>query len=631
MKPFTSRPIARYSFAVLLSGAALLVRYALTSYVGAGFPTYITFYPAVMLAATLWGWGPGLVATAASALLTAYWVLPPVDQVAIANRVDAVALVLFLLMGGGMSLVAELYHRARHRAAGYAQELAVQAEKARAAAEIERQRQLLAVTLASIGDAVIVTDTQGRVTFLNGEAERLTGWTAPEALGQPLPSVFTVVHAQTRQPAESPAEKALRLGMVVGLANLTVLLAKDGRETPIDDSAALVRQADGTVHGVVLVFRDITARKRQEEERLIRSKLESTGILAGGIAHDFNNLLMIILGSLQLLEFPGQEIAPHLAAIKQATLEAHPLTQQFLTFAKGGAPARRVLSLAGVLRDAATLALRGAPVECDLTIAEDLWPVEGDPAQLGQVARNLILNAREAMPEGGRIGVRAENVPGPTPTVRMTIADLGPGIPTEILPKIFDPYFSTKARGGTRGTGLGLTVCRSIVDQHGGTLTVLSTVGEGTTVRVDLPVAATAVLVAPSPPPVPRPGAGRLLVMDDEEAVRTAVGALLQHLGYAVELTAHGAEAVESYQAAQARGEPFAAVLLDLTVRGGMGGVPTLEALRRLDPTVKVIASSGYADDPVLVEPARYGFRAGLPKPYGIAQLRERLAEVLGG
>jgi PAS domain S-box-containing protein len=631
MKRFITRPIARYCIAVLATGAAFFLRQELTLYVGAGMPPYVTLLPAVMLTAMLCGLGPGLLATAATALLALQWILPPEGAFFPLSPVDAVGLGLFLIMGGGMSLVAELYHRARHRAAAYAQELAVQAGQARAAAEIERQRQLLAVTLTSIGDAVIVTDTQGRVTFLNSEAERLTGWTGSEVVGKPLHSVYRIVHAQTRQRVESPADKALRLGTVVGLANHTLLLTKDGRETPIDHSAAPVRQGDGTVYGVVLVFRDITARQRLEEERLIRSKLESTGILAGGIAHDFNNLLMIILGSLELLELPGQAIAPHLEAMKQATLEAHALTEQFLTFAKGGGPVRRVLALAGVLRDAATLALRGAPVACDMAIAEDLWPMEGDPAQLGQVARNLILNAREAMPTGGRIVVRAENVPRPTPTVRVTVADLGPGIPAEVLPKIFDPYFSTKERGGTRGTGLGLTVCRAIVDQHGGTLTVDSTVGVGTTVRVDLPAAPTAVLVAPSPPPAPRPGAGRLLVMDDEGGVRTAVGALLQRLGYAVELTAHGAEAVERYQAAQARGEPFAAVLLDLTVRGGMGGVPTLEALRRLDPTVKAIASSGYADDPVLVEPARYGFRGALAKPYGVAELRERLAEVLGG
>lgn len=246
-----------------------------------------------------------------------------------------------------------------------------------------------------------------------------------------------------------------------------------------------------------------------------------------------------------------------------------------------------------------------------------------------QVFRNLVLNAREAMPAGGRITVRAENVAGPPPVVRVTVVDAGIGIPAEVLPKIFDPYFSTKERGGTRGTGLGLTVSRAIVDQHGGTLTVSSTVRVGTTVQVDLPADPAAVLVAPSPPRAPRPGVGRVLVMDDEEAVRTAVGTFLRELGYTVELTAHGAEAVECYKAAQARGEPFAAVLLDLTVRGGMGGEATLEVLRRLDPTVKAIVSSGYATDPVFVEPARYGFRGALAKPYGMAELRERLAEVL--
>jgi signal transduction histidine kinase/ActR/RegA family two-component response regulator len=387
-------------------------------------------------------------------------------------------------------------------------------------------------------------------------------------------------------------------------------------------------EAAGDECRVVLI--DLTDRRQLEEARLLRTKLEATGVLAAGIAHDFNNLLMAILVNLELLREPTDDATACLAAATQAVLEARGLTQQFLTFAKGGLPVRRVLALAGVVRDAATLVLRGAPVECDLTLPTDLWLVDGDPTQLGQVIRNLVLNAREAMPKGGRVTIRAENVGEPTAGVRVTIADHGPGIPADLLPKVFDPYFSTKQRGAQRGTGLGLTVCRAIVEQHGGTLTVDSTVGVGTTAQIVLPAAVAPAHAALRPAPLAPPGTGRLLVMDDEPLVRTTLGALLQRLGYTVELAERGEEAVALYQVAQAQGDGFAAVILDLTVRGGMGGVATLEALRRLDPAVTALAVSGYADDPVIVDPVRHGFKGALAKPHGIAALRDLLAQALG-
>ena len=378
------------------------------------------------------------------------------------------------------------------------------------------------------------------------------------------------------------------------------------------------------------VLVDITDSKRLEEERLLRTTLEATSVLAAGIAHDFNNLLMVILGSLELLGEPGEDPAAHHAAAIQATLEARGLIQQFLAFAKGGRPDRKALVLGGVIQAAVTLSLRGTPVACDLSLPPDLWPVDGDATQLGQVFRNLLQNARDAMPAGGRIAVRAENVAGPPPAVRVTLVDAGAGIPADVLPKIFNPYFSTKPRGTQRGMGLGLTVCRAIVQQRGGTLTVDSTVGTGTTVQLVLPAVPGGAPAAPPPPPHFPPGTGRLLVMDDEPAVRRTLGALLRRQGYTVELAAHGEEAVTLYQAAQARGEAYTAVVLDVTVREGLGGVPTLEALRRLDPTVVAIAVSGYADDPVITDPGRFGFQGALAKPHGIAALRELLARVLG-
>ena len=406
---------------------------------------------------------------------------------------------------------------------------------------------------------------------------------------------------------------------------------KDGRWVWVLDRGMVTeRDREGVPLRMTGTHLDITARKQLEEERLIRSKLEATGILAGGIAHDFNNLLTVILGSLELMDLPGENIAHHLKAAEQATMAAHDLTQQFLTFARGGGSVRRKISLAGVLQEAATLALRGSSVECDLECPPDLWPIEGDAGQLGQVIRNLLLNAREALPAGGRVVLRAENRSDPAPTVRVTLADQGCGIPASILPRIFDPYFSTKQRGEQRGMGLGLTVARAVLEKHEGTIEVDSTDGVGTTVRIELPAVHQAAAPA-APPPIPgvRPSSGRLLLMDDEPTVRNTAGALLRQLGYAVELAEHGERAIDMYREAQRGDHPFDAVILDLTVRGGLGGVETLKALRRLSPEVKAIASSGYADDPVLLDPIHHGFRGALIKPYRMTELQSSLAKAL--
>jgi PAS domain S-box-containing protein len=487
----------------------------------------------------------------------------------------------------------------------------------------EREASLRAI-LDATADGILVVDATGRVTHRNARFAEI--WRIPpDVVATGDDATLLQVALQQLENPEAFLVKVRALYQSVA-DDLDTLTFKDGRV--VERFSFPLLGVEG-IRGRVWSFRDITVRKRLEEERLIRSKLESTGILAGGIAHDFNNLLTVIHGSLELLGLPGQEIAPHLAVAKQASLEAHALTQQFLAFAKGGSPVRQAIALAGVLRDAAALALRGSPVACDLSLPDDLWPVEGNAGQLAQVVRNLVLNAREALPAGGRISVRAENVTGPAPGVRITIADPGPGIPADVLPRIFDPYLSTKRRGDQRGMGLGLTICRAIVEQHGGTITVESTVGVGTTVEVTLPAARAAEPPERRPDPLTSLGTGRLLLMDDEALVRTTTGALLRELGHTVELAEHGEQVVALYRAAQERGAPFDAVILDLTVRGGMGGVAALQELRRLDPAVKALASSGYADDPVLQDPARHGFQGALAKPYRLADLREILAQML--
>jgi CheY-like chemotaxis protein len=386
---------------------------------------------------------------------------------------------------------------------------------------------------------------------------------------------------------------------------------------------------------------DITEQKRTEEDRLILNKLESTGILAAGIAHDFNNLLTMILLNLELAQTlipPGEELAHRLEQAKQAGLMAAGLTRQLASFGAGGAPVRKPALLAGLTEASVRLAVSGSVVRCDFSLAEDLWPAEVDAGQIGQVIRNLVLNAREAKPAGGVVSVRAENeVLGPqgNPSlppgdyVRISITDWGGGIPKEVLPRIFDPYFSTKQRGTQKGMGLGLTICHTIIQKHGGAIAVESEPGVGTTFRLHLP--ASRMLLQKEKAFVPSGvlGHGRILVMDDEEVIRKLVRRLLQEMGHEVELVEDGQSAVGVYESARGQGRPFDAVILDLTIRDGVGGQETIRELLKIDPAVKAIVMSGYPNDPAVLEPERYGFEGVLTKPFDKLKLGAVLSLVL--
>jgi len=384
---------------------------------------------------------------------------------------------------------------------------------------------------------------------------------------------------------------------------------------------------------------DITAQKRMEEERVVMSKLESTGVLAGGIAHDFNNLLSVILGNINLVETYDQtreEMNQSLKAVKKATLEARGLTKQLITFSLGGDPIKKATSLASVLKEQVAFTLTGSAIEAKLDFPQDLWITEIDESQIGQVIRNIILNAREAMPDGGTVSVLASNIEinpstnldvSPGPYVKIRFSDEGEGIPEEVIPKIFDPYFSTKQRGNQKGMGLGLTICRSIIQKHGGMILVDSQLGRGTTFEIYLPALPLASL-RKSEQERTFSGKGRILVMDDEEMVRTMCGSILGRLGYEVELAENSQKAIEVYQTAQADGRPFNAVLLDLTVKGGMGGLGTIQELLKINPRVKAIVTSGYDQDPIMQHAEQYGFKAALIKPFQISELKEALAKL---
>ena len=508
------------------------------------------------------------------------------------------------------------------------------------AGETER----LLVTLRSIGDGVVTTDTSGNIVLLNKVAEELTGWSQTEAAGKHLDEVFIIINEKTRQRAENPVGRVLATGCFGELVKHTALVSRDGKERIIADSAAPIRDKESRIVGAVLVFRDITEKRNMEEELLKAQKLESIGILAGGIAHDFNNLLTAILGNISLSKMyvsVGDKIHQKLCEAEKASLRARDLTQQLLTFSRGGAPVKKISSIAEIIRDSTAFSLSGSKVTCTFTIPSDLWLVEVDEGQISQVINNIILNAEQAMPAGGVIEVACRNVQVGADDnlplqegqyILVTISDQGEGIPEEALPRIFDPYFTTK----DLGKGLGLSTVYSIVQNHDGHITVSSKPGVGTTFFIYLPVTncpenissreeiAADLVEAQSVK-------GKVLVMDDEENIREVVAEMLRFIGYDVALSRDGEEAVSLYTQALESNEPFAAVLMDLTIPGGMGGGEAMKILRKINPEVKGIVSSGYSNDPIMSDYQRFGFQEIITKPYKLGELRDVLDRVISG
>jgi signal transduction histidine kinase/ActR/RegA family two-component response regulator len=379
--------------------------------------------------------------------------------------------------------------------------------------------------------------------------------------------------------------------------------------------------------------------QRAEEELARFQRVESLAVLAGGIAHDFNNLLTAIAGNISLAReeaAPGSPAGDALADAEAASMRARGLTHQLLTFSRGGAPVKKRVDLSPLVVEAARFAAHGAGTALRFETAPGL-EIEADTGQVAQVVQNLVLNGIQAMGSKGTLVVQTERVTlplgdprgwRPGPYALVSVVDAGPGIPPEVLPHIFDPFFTTKATG----KGLGLAICHSIVVKHEGHLEVSLPRSGGATFQVWLPAIDSHATPAPSDPPVRAslPAAGqRILIMDDELTVRRLVVRLLHPLGYDVVESGDGEQTVACYREALAAGRPFAAVIIDLTIPGGMGGLETLGRLRQLDPGVVAIVSSGYSNDPILANWAEHGFQAVLAKPYVATELRDTLRRLL--
>ena len=543
---------------------------------------------------------------------------------------------LILVSGLGVSMALFLLSctqtRNRLRAERLARELRESGE------HIAAERERLAVTLSSIGDGVIAIDRQGLLVLMNRAAESQTGWPQTAACGRPLAEVLQLEDPSTHTPLPCPVADVLDSGQPWQSRNPSLLRGRERPGPTVLIQVSPMRDTLGGVAGAVLVLQDVTERQHLLQERLRSSRLESVGVLAGGIAHDFNNILTAIVGNVSLAVLDAPDQGDQRTALREAELACHrarELTQQLLTFAKGGTPIRTTARLDSVIRESARFATHGSTARCEGQLPDDLWPVEADKGQISQVIQNIVINAAQAMPEGGVIRIGARNVTLATGNtldlregryVKLTIEDQGTGIRPEHLDKIFDPYFSTKQRG----SGLGLATSYSIVKQHDGSIEVESTLGVGSRFHVYLPASDRPAPASPSPAdPPPSSCRGRILVMDDEESVLNLLSRMLEKLGYEVLTARDGAEAVRVLAGDRAEGRVMDAAILDLTVPGAMGGEQALKQLRALDPNLKALVSSGYSSAPVMANFREFGFQAVVPKPYGVETLAAALAEVL--
>ena len=503
---------------------------------------------------------------------------------------------------------------------------------------LREERERIAITLSSIVEGVFTTDTRGRITYMNRMAEELSGWKQRDAMGRSIEEVVRFLHSGVNEEDDHPVTHVLEVGTLLHPLDHYPLFDQTNGERPVVYSVSPLRRSDGNLLGAVLILRDMTERIKLDEERLKASKLDSLGLLAGGIAHDFNNLLTTILGNLSMTKAwvnSRDHLFNFLSEAENASLRAKKLTQQLLTFAKGGTPLKKPLALQQVIPESAAFALSGSPTRCQCDIPDDLWLIEADEGQIGQVIHNLAVNAHQAMPTGGTLTIRAKNVTETTEQakqngrlaagkyVKLTIQDNGNGIPPYVLQKIFDPYYSTKQTG----SGLGLSTAYSIINNHHGTIAAASLQGQGATFVIHLP-ASPATTTAHQISPLTVTGEGRVLVMDDEESIRLLLGEMLQHLGYDVQCVAEGNEALERYQEAYYARQPFHAVILDLTVTGGLGGKDTVQQLRQFDPQVKAIVASGYSNDPVLSRYSTFGFHGVVAKPFRLAELSQVLHQI---
>ncbi|MBU0711743.1 PAS domain S-box protein [bacterium] len=489
----------------------------------------------------------------------------------------------------------------------------------------EQYRQLV----ENVNDAIVISQND-KFIFFNKQFAKMLGYAYDELLKKDYTEICTEKAIGILMERDKQQDR----GEKVPSRCETIFRKKDGTTIEVEANVSIIEYIGDKA--TFAVIRDVTERKRIEKEARRNQNLESIGVLAGGIAHDFNNILTIILGNITLSKMyanPEDKVYKKLVEAEKGAMRAKDLTQQLLTFSKGGAPVKEASSVAEFLKESAAFALSGSNVKCIFSIPDELWVVEIDKGQINQVFNNLVMNADQAMPEGGIINIKAENITI-TPEnvlplqngkyIKFSFEDHGIGIPTHHLDKIFDPYFSTK----TKGSGLGLASAYSIIRNHNGLITVESELGVGTTFYIYLPVSEKIVAEKESETGKTLFGKGKILIMDDEDFVREVAGEMVESLGYSAEFAKDGAEAIEFYKTALKSEEPFAAVIMDLTIPGGMGGKEAVRELLKIDPELKAIVSSGYSNDPIMSDCKKYGFVGVIAKPYKLSELGKTLQNI---
>jgi len=509
---------------------------------------------------------------------------------------------------------------------------------------LHQNQEILRVLMEEMPAGVGWSDEAGEIQYLNEYLKRcLRDWF------DCLPAEVPTLDDLMLQALPEPVYRArLRRTWQAAMAE------SKASGTPVPPLEAKVSCRDGSLRHIFLntrlvynrilfIITDITKWESMQSEILKAQKLESLGILAGGIAHDFNNILTGILGNISfaglILDDDKHLAHKPLEQAEKASLRAAELAHQLLTFARGGQPVKKTVSVANLVQESLSLALHGSNVRSVVDIPASLHDIEADEGQMNQTFNNVIINALQAMPDGGTLRIKAENVTlgdrneaalPPGEYVRLSFTDHGQGIPNEDLQRIFDPYFTTKAGG----TGLGLASVHSIINKHNGKVEVDSALGKGTTFTFYLPSTGEA-CTEPEPSPAALSALacradGAILVMDDEETIRSLAVDILEYLGYAVRTCSTGEEAVTLYKEAGESGMPYFAAIMDLTVPAGMGGKEAARQILAYDPEARLIVSSGYSNDPVMAQHADYGFCAAVVKPYRATELQQALALVEG-
>jgi PAS domain S-box-containing protein len=609
MIQFKRTPVHIVVFVLALTAAALLGSLLFRPWLDPN--VYPLFLAAVLASSWYYGLAGGLLATALSTVAVLFFFLPT----AFSLTIPSVNVFLRILSFASVSLLITALTAAWRGGKG-----------------------LLAATLSSIGDAVIATDKEGRITFMNPIAEALTGWRQHEARNTKLAEVFRVLDESTRQPAMEPVTVALKESAPISLAGQMLLVSKDGAEIPIEDSAGPIRDAGGNLRGVILVFRDVTARRHLEEQLRHSQKMDAVGRLAGGVAGDFNNLLTVVAGYSELLRAelpPASPLHRFAEEIMYAGERAAALTRQLLAFSRGQAAQPKAVDLNSVIAsmDSMLRRLLGENIELIVLPGSGLGRVKADPPLIEQIIMNLVANARDAMPNGGKLVLETANVDlldpaaskkvnlPPGSYVMMAVSDTGIGMDAETRNRLFEPFFTTKEQG--QGSGMGLSTVYGIVKQGGGHITVYSQVGCGTIFEVYLPR-----LTEPVPPPAVRMpkaprGSETILVVDDENGVRKLVSAILQSNGYTIIEAGSGAAALAAYEK---NAHKIDLVLSDI-VMPQMNGYELARLIAARNPQLRFLYMSGYRDSPIGGEgrPAH----ALLHKPFTPDALLSKVREVL--